>query len=59
MPYYKKNIDKSSVCYLHRLGRIGRFGNKGLVINLITKHFDWVLLKKIKKKYKINIKKVT
>jgi superfamily II DNA/RNA helicase len=40
--------------YLHRIGRSGRYGKKGVAINLITK-YDVPILKAIEKQYNINI----
>jgi superfamily II DNA/RNA helicase len=40
--------------YLHRIGRSGRWGRKGLAINFITKH-DIFTMKKIESYYKISI----
>jgi superfamily II DNA/RNA helicase len=40
--------------YLHRIGRSGRYGKKGVAINLITK-YDVAILKEIEKQYNINI----
>jgi superfamily II DNA/RNA helicase len=40
--------------YLHRIGRSGRWGRKGLAINFITKR-DVFTMKKIESYYNINI----
>ena len=40
--------------YLHRIGRSGRWGRKGLAINFVTKK-DIYDMKKIETHYKINI----
>ena len=40
--------------YLHRIGRSGRWGRKGVAINFITKH-DIHHMKNIESYYKINI----
>lgn len=40
--------------YLHRIGRGGRYGKKGIAINLITR-YDIEMLKKIEKHYKVTI----
>lgn len=40
--------------YLHRIGRSGRYGKKGVAINFVTKR-DMYQLKTIMGKYKINI----
>jgi translation initiation factor 4A len=38
---YDLPFDKE--CYLHRIGRSGRFGRKGVAINFITNRDKWVL----------------
>ena len=40
--------------YLHRIGRSGRYGKKGVAVNFVTKR-DMFQLKSIMSKYKINI----
>ncbi|AYV83524.1 MAG: translation initiation factor 4A-III [Hyperionvirus sp.] len=40
--------------YLHRIGRSGRYGKKGVAINFVTRR-DMYQLKNIMNKYKINI----
>lgn len=47
MPYNENS-------YLHRIGRSGRFGKRGIAINLITDK-DQYILKNIEKYYKIKI----
>lgn len=44
--------------YLHRIGRSGRWGRKGLAINFITRE-DVNIMKKIENFYKININEYT
>lgn len=43
--------------YLHRIGRSGRWGRKGLAINFITRH-DITMLKRIESHYKTDIKEL-
>lgn len=43
--------------YLHRIGRSGRWGRKGLAINFITRH-DILMLKRIESHYKTEIKEL-
>ena len=45
---YDIPIDKES--YLHRIGRTGRFGRKGVAINLVTKD-DYGKMKELEKYY--------
>jgi len=49
------DIPENMENYIHRIGRSGRFGRKGIAINFITKD-DIRLLKQIEKVYKIKIK---
>ena len=49
---YDIPIDKES--YLHRIGRTGRFGRKGVAINLVTKD-DYQKMKDIEKFYETSL----
>jgi superfamily II DNA/RNA helicase len=49
------DIPKSPETYLHRIGRSGRWGRKGVAINFVTKH-DVFNMKTIEKHFKIDIK---
>jgi translation initiation factor 4A len=51
------DIPKCVHTYLHRIGRSGRWGRKGLAINFITRN-DVFTLKKIESHYKINIEEL-
>lgn len=35
------DLPNNKECYLHRIGRSGRFGRKGVAINLVTQHDFW------------------
>jgi translation initiation factor 4A len=48
------DIPKDEHTYLHRIGRSGRWGRKGMAINFVTK-FDIHNMKRIEEYYKINI----
>jgi superfamily II DNA/RNA helicase len=48
------DIPKCVHTYLHRIGRSGRWGRKGMAINFVTKK-DIYLMRKIEDYYKINI----
>lgn len=54
------NYDISSDCenYIHRIGRAGRYGRKGLSINFIGNPSDRENLKSIEKYYKIQIEEL-
>jgi len=52
---YDLPIDKEN--YVHRIGRSGRFGRKGVAINLITKD-DVSGLKELERYYKIRIREM-
>lgn len=43
--------------YVHRIGRSGRFGRKGVAINLVTRE-DVALMKEIERYYKVRIKEM-
>uniref|UniRef100_A0A6C0I4E4 RNA helicase n=1 Tax=viral metagenome TaxID=1070528 RepID=A0A6C0I4E4_9ZZZZ len=52
------DIPKCVHTYLHRIGRSGRWGRKGLAINFVTRQ-DVHLLKKIEEHYQSNISELT
>lgn len=41
--------------YLHRIGRTGRFGKKGIAINLVSGDADYNILKQIENHFCIKI----
>jgi translation initiation factor 4A len=43
--------------YIHRIGRSGRYGRKGVAINLVTRH-DWIKIEQLKKKFNMDIKEL-
>jgi translation initiation factor 4A len=49
------DIPKSPETYLHRIGRSGRWGRKGVAINFVTKH-DIFSMKHIERHFNIDIK---
>ena len=51
------DIPKSHETYLHRIGRSGRWGRKGIAINFVTK-FDVHSMKTIEGYFKIDIKEL-
>jgi translation initiation factor 4A len=48
------DIPRSAETYLHRIGRSGRWGRKGIAINFVTKR-DVYNMRNIEKTFKINI----
>lgn len=48
------DIPRNKESYLHRIGRSGRFGRKGVAINLVTRYDDRIF-RDIQDYYKINI----
>ena len=51
------DITRNLHTYLHRIGRSGRWGRKGMAINLITK-YDVYDMKKIENYYKVSIEQL-
>jgi superfamily II DNA/RNA helicase len=51
------DITKCPHKYLHRIGRSGRWGRKGMAINFITKQ-DVDIMRKIERHYDIEIKEL-
>jgi translation initiation factor 4A len=52
------DVPKCVHTYLHRIGRSGRWGRKGLAINFVTKH-DVHILRKFEEHYKSTIAELT
>jgi translation initiation factor 4A len=61
-PDYKlnpeKNLRVNAEKYLHRIGRSGRFGRKGVAINLIGSHADFELLKELEGHFSTKIEEM-
>jgi translation initiation factor 4A len=51
------DITKCPHKYLHRIGRSGRWGRKGMAINFVTRH-DTDIMRKIERHYGIEIKEL-
>ena len=52
------NIIPNYETYLHRIGRTGRFGTKGIGVNLCCGKRDMEILKSIERYYKTKIEKM-
>ena len=53
------NLPEDKASYLHRVGRAGRFGKKGLAINFITTEEDQQILKEIEGLYAFTCNQLT
>merc|ERR1739848_681514 len=49
------DMPDSSDSYLHRVGRAGRFGTKGLAISFVSGEEDSEVLKKVQSRFEVNI----
>jgi ATP-dependent RNA helicase UAP56/SUB2 len=49
------DFPESSDAYLHRVGRAGRFGTKGLAITFVATDEDEEMLKKVQSRFEVNI----
>merc|ERR1712194_617421 len=49
------DMPEDSDSYLHRVGRAGRFGTKGLAITFVTTAEDADVLKKVQERFEVNI----
>merc|ERR1712113_308328 len=51
------NYDMPDVsdAYLHRVGRAGRFGTKGLAISFVATDEDQEVLKKVQERFEVNV----
>jgi len=55
---YDASCDKAVDQYLHRVGRAGRFGTKGLAITFISSPKDASLLNKVQERFSVDIKEI-
>lgn len=51
------DLPNNKECYLHRIGRSGRFGRKGVAINLVSNR-DWRKLKELERFYVTQIEEM-
>merc|ERR1712194_917471 len=49
------DMPDDSDSYLHRVGRAGRFGTKGLAVAFVTSDEDQEVLKKTQERFEVNI----
>merc|ERR1711972_205531 len=49
------DMPDDSDSYLHRVGRAGRFGTKGLAIAMVATEDDAAVLKKVQERFEVNI----
>merc|ERR1712185_475559 len=49
------DMPDESDTYLHRVGRAGRFGTKGLAISFVATEEDEAVLKKVQERFEVNI----
>ncbi|PVV03198.1 hypothetical protein BB560_002339 [Smittium megazygosporum] len=49
------DMSESADAYLHRVGRAGRFGTKGLAITLISSEDDKKVLESVQERFEVNI----
>ncbi|CAG8509819.1 328_t:CDS:2 [Diversispora eburnea] len=58
----KRNEDNKIVAdpdtYLHRIGRTGRFGRKGIAINLVSDNYSWKNLRSIQEYFERDITQI-
>merc|ERR1712054_740434 len=49
------DMPDESDSYLHRVGRAGRFGTKGLAVSFVATDEDQEVLKKVQERFEVNI----
>lgn len=49
------DMPDSADSYLHRVGRAGRFGTKGLAITFVSSEVDTEVLNKVQERFEVNI----
>merc|ERR1712187_599186 len=54
IPIYDRAVDQ----YLHRVGRAGRFGTKGLAITFVSSPEDAAILNKVQERFSVDIKEL-
>jgi len=52
------DMPKDSNSYLHRVGRAGRFGTKGLAISFVSSQEDTVVLAEVQKRFEVKIEEL-
>lgn len=52
---FNYNMPETSDTYLHRVGRAGRFGTKGLAISFVSDAKDLEVLDQIQKRFEVKI----
>merc|ERR1712193_466637 len=52
---FNYDMPEDSDTYLHRVGRAGRFGTKGLAIPFVSTEEDQEVLKKTQERFEVNI----
>jgi ATP-dependent RNA helicase UAP56/SUB2 len=55
MPEHSEHQQAPADCYLHRVGRSGRFGTKGLAITSVSTAEDSTTLEDIQSRFEVNI----
>jgi len=55
MPESTEHNPSAADCYLHRVGRSGRFGTKGLAITFVSTAEDSTTLEEIQSRFEVNI----
>ena len=58
MPLLHENNKVDIPTYLHRIGRTGRFGRKGISVNFVHNTFTWQLIESIERELSVTIVKV-
>merc|ERR1712139_468577 len=53
--YDMPDDEKGSDTYLHRVGRAGRFGTKGLALTFVATEEDEAVLKKVQARFEVDI----
>lgn len=52
------DIPEDDIMYLHRVGRCGRFGTKGLAITFVSSDEDQKTLAKVQSRFEVNLKEL-
>merc|ERR1712087_954070 len=52
---FNYDMPENADSYLHRVGRAGRFGTKGLALTFVSTEEDTGVLKKVQERFEVNI----
>lgn len=55
---FNLDMPKDSDAYLHRVGRAGRFGTKGLAISFVSSPDDFTVFEDVQKRFAVKVEEL-